>query len=214
MSTLSDPALTFAALQALVAWLSTARVRPGRQACTHRSELVQLAALSVQDLYRLSRFRPAVAGIEIDPKALRWRLEMLEDRQRLARQRDQFICKGASTVLMQRIFDLDKRTTRRLRRLHQIQVGEGRPRLPPKPVRDAIQARWRSLSHRDLPERYLMLSARFRKWSLDALHQVVSEIDEEVAKAATEPSTKVTDARRHLSSARRSDGSGQPGRRK
>lgn len=175
MSTLSDPGLIFAVLRVIATWLTLEQVRHPRHDTAYPAELAELRALSVQDLHKLAAMRPAVAAVQIDPNALRWGLGVLGDARRGVRLRDQFICKGASTVLMRRLFKLDERATRRLRRQFQVPARPGRPRLPDKRVRDAMQALWHGLEEPDPRERYLVLNARFPQWSLDTLHLVIRE---------------------------------------
>jgi hypothetical protein len=185
MSTLTDPALTFAVLREIATWLSLERVsyRQDDNACS--SELAKLRTLSVQDLSKLAALQPAMAGVSVDSNALRWALSVLEDGQRFDRLRDQFICKGASNALMHRLFKIDERTTRKLRRQFRVHGRQGRPPFPSKPVRDAIQALWHGFAEPDPRERYLLLSGRFPEWSLDTLHLVVCENDPSLATPPT-----------------------------
>lgn len=185
MSMLTDPALTFAVLREIATWLSLERVPnlPAYDACP--SELAKLRTLSVQDLSRLAALQPAMAGVSVDSNALRWGLSVLNDAQRFDRLRDQFICKGASNALMHRLFKMDERTTRKLRRQFQVDGRQGRPRFPSKVVRDAIQACWHGIAEPDPRERYLRLSGAFPEWPLDTLHRVVCEHDESHATPPT-----------------------------
>ncbi len=175
MNSITDPDVTFAALQAIADYVAVENTphRYGKRTAT--ADILQLRALSLQDLHRLAALRPAVASVVVDTDALRRGLSALTDSNRLGLLREEFIRKGASAALMRELFKLDDKATRRLRRQFRLKVRRGRPLLPAPSARNAIQAYWYGLEDADPRERYLALWRKFPEWSLDTLHAVVCE---------------------------------------
>lgn len=174
---ISDDALALLLLGQLVSRLDYGRAAALLRAGMDPEHMAQLRALRLSDLRALAASTQPMVSLAIDTEVLARNLSALSERDALSQLRDEFIRQGASPLLMRTLFSLPEKLTFQRRRELKVFRGRGRPQLPGRKLRDAIQARWRVSSERDPRRRYLALREVFPQCSLDALHAIVSEYE-------------------------------------
>jgi hypothetical protein len=138
------------------------------------SHVAQLQSLRLPDLRVLAASEEPIVSLAIDTEALGESLKSLAERDEVLQLRDEFIRQGASPKLMRTLFSLPAKSTLQRRREFNVPRRRGRPRLPNRLERDAIEARWRHSPEQDLRRRFLALHAAFPQFSLDAIGTVVT----------------------------------------
>ena len=174
---LADDALVLLLLGHLVSRLDHGRAAVLLRAGMDPAHVDQLRGLRLPDLRALAESPEPIVSLAIDTEVLARNLQMLSERDNLLRLRDEFIRLGASPALMRTLFSLPQKTTLQRRLEFNVPRRPGRPSLPTRAVRDAIQARWRDLTEPDRRKRFLALREVFPQFSLDALHVIVSEYE-------------------------------------
>jgi hypothetical protein len=174
---ISDDALGLLLLGQLVSRLEYGRVAALLRAGMDPEHVARLRALRLSDLRALAASTQPMVSLAIDTEVLARNLSALSERDALSQLRDDFIRQGASPRLMRTLFSVPEKLTFQRRRELKVFRGRGRPQLPGRKLRDAIQARWRVSSALDPRRRYLALREVFPQFSLDALHAIVSEYE-------------------------------------
>jgi hypothetical protein len=171
----ADDPLVLLLLTQLVMRLECGRAAVLLRAGVDPEHLEKLRALHLPDLRVLAASATPIVSLAIDPEALARSFRALADRNEFLQLRDAFIENGAPPALMRVLFGLSEKATFARRRELNVQRGRGRPPLPPRGVREAIEARWCEIRELDPRRRYLALRDAFPEISLDALYVIITE---------------------------------------
>jgi len=173
-----DSLLVGALLLRVVAQLDDGSVStavPSAQCAT----IADLRALSPAETWRLGNMRKSCLSLLIDTRQLAENLRALHRITEEAALMAYFIRHGASCPMLHGLFHVSHHVVARQRRRLGIRLGQGRPALPDKVMRDAIHTCWADIcrAEADPRRRLVQLHQQFSVYPLVALHRVIHEFD-------------------------------------
>ena len=146
-------------------------------------QVEELRSLSTAELVKLSEMTEPRVAIEIDAGSLEHGLRQVDYLTRRSRQLEYFICHGATSNMLTKLFKISSADVTLKRRLF---AGTSpllrRPAMPSHPVREKIQNRWfeiRKGKEREpvRAEDYEALHHEFSQHTFATLYAVVHEFD-------------------------------------
>jgi Protein of unknown function (DUF2857) len=147
-------------------------------------QIAELQALSSAELVKLSEMTEPRVAIEIDAGSLEHGLRQVDYLTKRSKQLEYFICHGATSNMLSKLFRVSSADVTLKRRLF---AGTSpllrRPAMPSHPVREKIQNRWyqiRKGKEREpvRAEDYEELHQEFSQHTFATLWAVVHEFDE------------------------------------
>lgn len=87
----------------------------------------------------------------------------------------EFVRRGASSLMMMQLFNLNSRQLSKLRTLLCIETKNGRPKLPDDDTQFKIYKAWKSLKHPNIRQKYLDLHDQFPEVPIAVLYAISVE---------------------------------------
>lgn len=145
------------------------------QACGFDArQIARLKFLPVCELGKLAGF--PIFSIACDGTAIDRALQLAEVRQADAELQAEFLRRGATSPLMQKLFRADRNQVTQMRAALGIALPKGRPTLPPDDVQDRVWLAWRASQDMEPRRRWLALADQFPELELGALFTVVTSV--------------------------------------
>ena len=152
----------------------------------------RLKRLSLVELARVAASGSLQLVVRLDAERAGWSVRVAARAQEERALLEYFVRHGASRALLRELFGASRRRVAGIRRTGRLRSTQGRPRLPSRGEREAIEARWEHLavSTPDLRTRYRELHQAFPHHTLAALAAVVRHFDSEGVDAHRSPENR------------------------
>lgn len=137
----------------------------------------RLKRLSLAELERAAATGSLQLVVRLDADRVAWSAQAAARGQEEQALLKYFVRHGATRTLLRELFGVSRQRVAEIRRAQRLRSAQGRPKLPPRKVRDAIEAAWTRLARafKDTRSRLHELHREFPQYSFAALDAVVRE---------------------------------------
>ena len=139
--------------------------------------LERLKQLSLVELERAAATASLELIVRLDADRVAWSAHAAARGQEEQALLKYFVRHGATRSLLRELFGVSRQRVTEIRRAQRLRSAQGRPKLPPRKVRDAIEAAWTRLARafKDTRSRLYELHREFPQYSFATLDAVVRE---------------------------------------